>query len=214
MREYYIHRGCQIDHRVLSSLYRDHLPDCGFFVDVGAYDGVTGSNTVYLAQHDWSGLMIEPLPEMFQKCRDYYKENDKVEVINQAMSDTIGSATLYRADCISTICEKGKAFERAVRSEDYCGGVTVSCNTLNAVLEARNIDKIDMLSLDAEGVEARILSKFDIAKYKPAICIVEVHAKEAILRDDEALAFIEKYFASANYTLAYSDTTNNIYLHA
>ena len=42
----------------------------GCFVEIGAYDGVTLSNTLLFERHlGWSGLCIEPLPSAFEKLR-------------------------------------------------------------------------------------------------------------------------------------------------
>jgi hypothetical protein len=42
----------------------------GYFVDVGAYDGVTFSNSLFFERHlGWSGICIEPLPAAFEKLR-------------------------------------------------------------------------------------------------------------------------------------------------
>lgn len=41
------------------------------FVDVGGYDGVTGSNTLFLEQRKgWTGLLVEPVPAMFEKAQE------------------------------------------------------------------------------------------------------------------------------------------------
>ena len=38
----------------------------GFFVEIGAYDGETGSNTLFLEKHkSWDGLLIEANPLTF-----------------------------------------------------------------------------------------------------------------------------------------------------
>ena len=43
--------------------------DDGFFVELGANDGVTQSNTLYLEKHrKWKGVLVEPTPHNFLKC--------------------------------------------------------------------------------------------------------------------------------------------------
>ena len=42
----------------------------GVFVDIGAYDGLTFSNTLMLErERDWTGICIEPLPDIFAELR-------------------------------------------------------------------------------------------------------------------------------------------------
>ena len=42
----------------------------GFFVEAGANDGVSQSNTLYFERYlGWRGLLIEPIPELWEKCR-------------------------------------------------------------------------------------------------------------------------------------------------
>src|SRR5690606_17058972 len=36
----------------------------GYFVDVGANDGKTGSNSLYLEENGWSGVLVEPNPNL------------------------------------------------------------------------------------------------------------------------------------------------------
>src|SRR5258708_38179491 len=44
--------------------------DNGIFVEAGANDGETQSNTAYFARHrGWRGLLIEPIPDLAQRCR-------------------------------------------------------------------------------------------------------------------------------------------------
>ncbi len=42
----------------------------GFFIEAGAYDGERLSNTLlFEIKHQWSGLLVEPNPEAFQKLK-------------------------------------------------------------------------------------------------------------------------------------------------
>src|SRR4051794_23562842 len=55
----------------------------GFFVDIGAYDGVTISNTYSLEQIGWKGICIEPVPSVFETLR----QKRRCDCINAALSD-------------------------------------------------------------------------------------------------------------------------------
>jgi hypothetical protein len=42
----------------------------GFFVEAGANDGIKQSNTLYFEKYKgWTGLLIEPIPELANKCQ-------------------------------------------------------------------------------------------------------------------------------------------------
>src|SRR5207248_779915 len=42
----------------------------GFFVEAGANDGLTYSNSLYFEKyHNWTGLLIEPISDLAQKCK-------------------------------------------------------------------------------------------------------------------------------------------------
>ena len=40
----------------------------GFYIEVGAWNGVTLSNTYFLEQMGWTGILVEPLPELYEAC--------------------------------------------------------------------------------------------------------------------------------------------------
>jgi hypothetical protein len=48
-----------------------YIKDCyGFFVELGANDGIRQSNSLYLERHrQWRGLLIEPIPEKAEQAR-------------------------------------------------------------------------------------------------------------------------------------------------
>lgn len=84
----YNHPKSQIPN--LDSIYQKYftrffgIPYQGFFVEVGAYDGESYSNTSGLADSGWNGLYIEPVFEYYNKCLIRHK-NNSVKVINCAI---------------------------------------------------------------------------------------------------------------------------------
>lgn len=61
----------------------------GVFVDIGANDGVTISNTCYLEkEHGWTGLAIEPIPAVFEKL----KRNRSCITVHGCVTPTPGKA--------------------------------------------------------------------------------------------------------------------------
>src|SRR6266849_5987581 len=63
----------------------------GRFVEVGAYDGYSFSNTSCLAAVGWSGLYVEAVPRFAEECRTRYAGNDRIAVVNAAVGDRPGA---------------------------------------------------------------------------------------------------------------------------
>jgi FkbM family methyltransferase len=124
----------------------------GFFIEVGAYDGIQTSNTFFLEKNlEWSGICIEANPHVFSLLRN----NRKSLNLNYAVTDYEGEC-LIDGDKVSSIGEK------------------VKCSTLNKILNENNCpNTIDYLSLDIEGHEFLALKDFDFKKYKIGLITVE-----------------------------------------
>src|SRR4051812_41808247 len=79
--------------------YLDGRP--GFFVECGANDGYTQSNTYYLSRYKrWKGLLIEPIPMLYELCRSFRPESTAVNCALGAADG--GSATMLYSDLMST----------------------------------------------------------------------------------------------------------------
>ncbi len=81
----------------------------GRFLDIGAFDGKTFSNTLRLAEEGWSGVLVEPNPRSFLGMMRNYEENPKVRpenmmFVNTAVAPARGFAEFYTTDdAISTL---------------------------------------------------------------------------------------------------------------
>lgn len=192
----------------------------GFFVDVGAFDGVQWSNTYPLAQAGWSGLLVEPQPYFAAACRTQVaKPYPQVRVVEAAVSNYIGPAELVLNGSVSTINPdaiagyadlEGLAF--TVPAQSTAERITVPAVTLDFLLTTQDVlPYFEVLSIDAEGSELDILESFTIAKWQPALVLIEVHemcAKPLWTRSVP----VNWFFAEAGYMKVYCDHINNVYL--
>ena len=99
-------RECQVPNLV--DIYMDTFgyKDNGYFVEVGAWDGIQWSNTSGLLKAGWTGVYIEPQTEVFAKLMANHGKNSNAILINKAMSDYVGSTRLYLGGSVSTIHRK------------------------------------------------------------------------------------------------------------
>jgi len=124
----------------------------GYFVDLGAYDGIQTSNTYYMEKNlEWEGICVEANPMIYNQLL----LNRKSKNINVALND-------YTGECFFT---NDKITETGIR---------VPCDTLNNVLTKNNCPKnIDYLSIDIEGYEYVVLKDFDFNKWNIGLMTVE-----------------------------------------
>jgi len=179
----------------------------GFYIEVGANDGIDQSYTYELEKMGWKGLLIEPSRKAFKNC--IINRSEENEFYNCALVGYEG-ITAIRGDFdghpMSSIGGK-----RLNRKEQ----IIVPARTLNSILGELEIEKIDLFSLDVEGFEAEVLRGFDLKKYKPKFIVIEINSVVA----DEVGELLRDYKIVTNLT-GYNkeqypqwDGTHNDYLY-
>jgi FkbM family methyltransferase len=151
----------------------------GFYVELGANDGVDQSNTLYFERHkNWRGVLIEPTPHNYLKClANRSKKNQifcnacvsfeyKDRFVEIAFSNLMSSPIGLESDVLDPIshAESGKQFLEFTDKVFTFGSIA---KTLNAILhEAQAPHCIDFMSLDVEGAEMEVLKGIDHATYR------------------------------------------------
>ncbi|HLZ53600.1 MAG TPA: FkbM family methyltransferase [Verrucomicrobiae bacterium] len=141
----------------------------GFFVEVGANDPCSGSQTWLLEQNGWRGVLIEPQAALCEKLR---RERKKSLVFQVACSgpEKEGEAVLHIAaqDGVSTL-------EKQIDSHgaQFIGTERVKITTLDKILKEAGTSRMDFLSLDVEGHEIEVMRGFDFKKYRPELILIE-----------------------------------------
>lgn len=129
----------------------------GYFVDIGASDGVTNSNSYLLEQRGWLGVCVEPNLESFQLLA----KNRKCQLSAMAIHTVSNHALdLIIAGEYSSLWQYA---EFDGHGEQRKGKPTqrVMTQTLDDLLATKQAPKrIDYLSLDVEGAELDILASF------------------------------------------------------
>lgn len=130
----------------------------GFFVELGASNGVELSNTLFFERFlGWNGICIEPNP----KFKDELSRNRKCNICYFCVSSTDDKEIDF------SVCGHASgAVETAgpfTKSEDV---IKVKTKTMESILKMYNAPNvIDYLSLDVEGHEYEILKTFPFDKY-------------------------------------------------
>jgi FkbM family methyltransferase len=147
----------------------------GVFIEAGAHDGYTQSNTFYLERHrGWSGVLVEPVPELFRRAR---RRRRRSQVFGCALVAPELEGTMVEVqfgDLCSTV---GDRRAHVARGLEPSGRGTYSAlvpgRTLSAVLDESGIAAADVLVLDVEGNELDVLAGLDLDRHAPAHVLVE-----------------------------------------
>ena len=167
----------------------------GIFVDIGAHDGITCSNSYFFEKSlGWKGICIEPLPNIFpilQKNRDCI-------CINACIADFNGTGKFLKlSGCAETLSGlvghyHPKHMGRINAAIETRGGskkiIESTCYRLDTLLDKYDITHIDYLSMDTEGNELSILKTIDFEKY-----YIEIIDVENNYNDPEIEKFLKKH---------------------
>jgi FkbM family methyltransferase len=144
----------------------------GVFIELGAFDGLTQSNTAFFEFYrNWTGILIEPSKQSYDLC----------------------CANRPKSICLNLCCVSSEYTEKTIFGDfnsitmasvngerlNSQNLVEVNCNTLNNIVRDHIPNKtIDLLSLDTEGYELNILKGFDLSVNRPKFLLIEVYKSD------------------------------------
>jgi FkbM family methyltransferase len=177
-----VYYGQHGEDAILSGLFPDDYS--GYFVEVGALEGIRFSNTYLFEQRGWNGIVIEAHPGYFELL----KENRNCKVIHVAVGDKDREECAFYANfrgSLSTLNENinfsnyGKYWgqnQNKIIDGFVNGKIKVPMAKLDTVLEKEMppSNSIDIMSIDIDGSESVALKAFDIKRWKPRVIIFEI----------------------------------------
>lgn len=162
--------GVQYYSQVYQDMYLDscifHGKNKGIFLDVGGNDPVHINNTYFFeATRNWTGLAFEPVPRLNAR----WKAQRKVECLPYALGSI---------ETDVEFCEYEKDYMSGVKQAvDFTGAIknkyTVPMKKLSTVLNEKQINYVDFMSLDVEGSELDVLKGIDFQKVYIYCIVIE-----------------------------------------
>jgi FkbM family methyltransferase len=160
----------------------------GFFVEFGATDGVSLSNTLLLeAEYGWTGILAEPNPVWHERLR----ANRKAAISDACVAARDGETVSF----LATDQPELGTMAAFAPSDTHAGArlkaenISVTTKSLNTLLAEHNAPRrIDFMSIDTEGSEYDILSAFDFSAYDVRLLAIEHNMTAAEQKLDTLLA--------------------------
>jgi FkbM family methyltransferase len=162
-----------------------------FFVEIGSNDGEQHDHLQPLiSSHPWSGIMVEPVPYVFERLRRNYGDAPRVTLENAAIAERDGRLPFYHLGHVEDARREGLpqwydaigSFSRAailrhVREipdiEQRLVTTEVPSLTFESLCAKHGVDTIDLLLVDTEGYDYEILRSIDFATRRPRLVVYE-----------------------------------------
>jgi FkbM family methyltransferase len=182
-----------------------YLPyDNGYFVELGANDGISQSNTLHFERYkNWKGILVEPIPHNYLRCLANRSTDTRIfcnactsfdyqeRFVEIAYSDLCSCPMNLESDVGDPLAHASQGRWLLEKTEKIFtfGAVATSLNAL--LVQAHAPSTIDLLSLDVEGAEIEVLKGIDHQRFRFKYLCIES-------RNIEKLAH---YLVSVGYVL-------------
>jgi FkbM family methyltransferase len=161
------------------------------FVEIGSNDGEQHDHLrPFILERDWRGLMVEPVPHVFERLQRNYGAIDRVTLVNAAVGACDGTVPFYYPappaegeherlpdwyDGIGSLSREAVVahakhipdIEARVVRED------VECLTYASLCRRHGLAHVDLLLIDTEGHDWEILRSLDLSGDRPRLIVYE-----------------------------------------
>ena len=182
------------------------------YIDIGVNDPIRINNTFLFYENGSRGVCIEPDPELFKKIQ---KKRKRDICLNIGVSDRDGTGDYYVMTSKALSTFNKKEAEKYVLEKNYGTQtiekiIPVPITSINNILQKYS-KYGDILSIDTEGYDARIIMSIDFIAHRPKVICVESARCEAGGKIKKNVTIIN-YILDKGYIL-YADTyVNSIFV--
>ena len=181
----------------------------GFYVDIGAHDHISLSNSYLFYKRGWSGIQVEP---NYKKISGFKKYRPGTTSLNVGIGDRKKSKFfIFDSAIISTFSE-----EEARVHESFGHKIVETVDV--EVIPLQDIFKqylkgnhIDFMSVDTEGYDMEVLKTNDWELYRPSFIIVETAAYDKDKYGAKLNDTYDPYMSGIGYEKVADTYLNTIY---
>mmetsp|Transcript_33747 Transcript_33747/g.52535 ORF Transcript_33747/g.52535 Transcript_33747/m.52535 type:complete len:260 (-) Transcript_33747:24-803(-) len=188
----------------------------GVFLEAGAVDGVTNSNTLFFERSlGWNGVCIEPSPESFKELQVLRPGCDTKNLAIGGLTKS-GTASFVVGSGGNSLCSQRGFLDSSDSSDEKlrknCGSVTsveVAVVPFAELLYQLGLKRLELLSLDLEGAELEVLQSIDFSVISITSMIIENNEETP---NGARGRQIQDFLESKGFSLVASIAQDDIYL--
>ena len=177
------------------------------YLDIGAYHPFFLSNTYLFYQGGGRGVLIEPDPTLYRKI---IKKRKKDVCLNIGIGDGSRDKAEFFIMSVKTLNTFDQAEAKRIQNETKVKiekSVTLSIKGINAILKKYFSAGLDLLSIDVEGLDLKILRTINFSIVRPTVVCVETITYSEN-RKGKKLSEVSAYMTKNGY-FPYADTYIN-----
>lgn len=149
----------------------------GVFIEVGAYNGVSLSNSLFFESIGWRTLLVEAHPDLAQQCREHRPGAHVVHAAAGERNEGTVTFSMVRGmpgmDTLSFVTSDEGHRARIENRGGRIEQVDVPQRSLQSMLAEFNLTEVDCLSIDVEGAELGVLRGLHLEQNRPRLIMVE-----------------------------------------
>jgi FkbM family methyltransferase len=199
-----IFRRCHTDALLMD--FANAVPDAAI-LQIGANDGFTGDPINHLLTRPgirWRGVLVEPVAHLFAKLSERYAKYPELRLERAAICETDGMTVINRlqtgADDSLWLEQLPSLDADLLQSNARQFGLTnppaiaenVPCFSVPTLLARHHLNALDLLVIDTEGWDWRILRQFDLKNLQPKLILYE-HQHLSAQEREQAHQFLAKH---------------------
>jgi FkbM family methyltransferase len=161
--------------KVIFDTFFRNKKSTGFFIDIGAYDGKTASNSFFFEKfNNWQGIAFEPSKQQFiklNKIRNCVCKNEAIGPVNTKVEfcEVVEGPTMM-SGLKNSVYEKSLEI---INNENLSKINTYDVEVLTFEMGVGDIKVIDYLSIDIEGGEEDLIKSIDYSFYDIKVISIE-----------------------------------------
>jgi FkbM family methyltransferase len=150
----------------------------GIYIDIGSAHPIEYSNTYFFYEKGWRGVCVEPNLELFAL---YEQIRPRDKAVNIGVSDGPSASLRYHRftqPLINGFFGQDLINQHTASGEIYLGSIDVPCLSVQEFLTREvGSQQVDLLNIDVETMEARILGQWNWDLCRPKVICAEIHTK-------------------------------------
>lgn len=182
-----MHYSQNNEQHIIQKFFGSHT---GLFLDIGANDGKTFSNTYALSESGWMGTLVEASPKAFSRLKSLYTGWEGIDCIEAAVGPRNGSLIFHESgqllgtgDVALVSSSKPEELARWKNLNMKFEPLMVRMIDFDTLLDESIWGQFDLISIDIEGMEAEVVPQIPFRSLGVKMAIIEFNGKNQTFFD-------------------------------